>query len=347
MSARDDDQGSFITRVGVVHEGNNAFCSCDESASDVCGNDRISSDTSGSDTSSSDTSISDTSISDTSGSDTSTTSGSASDSSENGRYDSFSSSSSAVESPEKFRCRDGAADGSNNADFGALDFDVDGNAAPRTRYKFNSARVCGSLKFVALALYCCVCLCLFGLLLAGTDVVYAIARARGVDMRQRVFVDNYTADGYPSFLLFPGVPIAVGQLIDIFYLVPAAMWTLFPCALVASSCYSAHSCCFFPDIHRWIYARFNVTRRILLYAALPNAWLLALHALGNVHYQFYCAVGVIPQHNCFALFDIRSLAAGYAVPFLLFIVGFGAWLIVRLARCLFFFCFDPVPLASE
>ena len=65
---------------------------------------------------------------------------------------------------------------------------------------------------------------------------------------------------------------------------------------------------------------------------------LFLHLCANLHWQFYCAVGVIKPYNCFWVFDGRSLLVGFAgliglaaCAFALILIAFLSHQLYRLA----------------
>jgi hypothetical protein len=102
-----------------------------------------------------------------------------------------------------------------------------------------------------------------------------------------------------SFVLFPG---RVGwDWADILYLIASGLVTVLPIILLIVTCIH--------DGKRL--GKDCKARESIILPAIPVAMLL-MHLLGNVHYQFYCAVGVIPQQNCFWLFNWASFVASIA-----------------------------------
>lgn len=98
------------------------------------------------------------------------------------------------------------------------------------------------------------------------------------------------ASSSASFVLFPGV--YVDSYLDCLYIL--AEWMVF-----FSLCYAE-----FMTIRFYFSTLSRAQRRAI--APLFVLHLLVFHALGNVHYGFYCAIGVIPRVNCFAMFDWKS-----------------------------------------
>jgi len=146
----------------------------------------------------------------------------------------------------------------------------------------------------------------------------------------------------PSFLLFPGSALSV-PILDIFYLVVLGFWILH---YIIGSCLE------------WNWDR-DLTPKCLsdLQSQLtpPSRALLALcvsivfHVSGNMHYQFYYCVGVIPLENRFAIFDIRSFACGPAGLILIAAVLSVAYALFYVLRYVFTgqLCFEKVVVAKS
>jgi hypothetical protein len=68
--------------------------------------------------------------------------------------------------------------------------------------------------------------------------------------------------------------------------------------------------------------------------------MVLLHLLGNIHYQFYCAVGVMLPQNCFWLLNWASFLASLAgllligIPIALLVgaVFLFKWLFIKQKR---------------
>lgn len=101
-----------------------------------------------------------------------------------------------------------------------------------------------------------------------------------------------------SFLLYPGV--TVHMMIDIFYLVfsVSLFIVILPLQIVTMT----------PPMRVQNFARNYWKFMTLLIPAIG----LIFHLFGNFYYQFYCDVKVIPQGNCFWMFDYRSFLTGVA-----------------------------------
>lgn len=109
----------------------------------------------------------------------------------------------------------------------------------------------------------------------------------------------------PSFLLFPGA--AVEDVVDILYIVTTGLVLMI---LLILGCMMV--------IFGWnkVYHAARWKKRIVAVCTIFTV--LAFHLFGNVHYRFYCGIGVIPPENCFYLFDWRSFYMWFSG---LFIVG--------------------------
>lgn len=168
-------------------------------------------------------------------------------------------------------------------------------------------------------------------LLGANDLIFAVAHKHGVDWRRREFVHR---NGF----ILPGTNVD-GIEID-------APFCIFA-AIVALICLFLYPMCVYWAVKSIVGANDIWKSRVGDLAAFATFCgspliLLLLHLLGNIHYQFYCAVGVIASENCFWIFDYRSLVAGFGIPLFFIAIALVCFLVFRAAKWLFALCFEPV-----
>lgn len=130
------------------------------------------------------------------------------------------------------------------------------------------------------------------------------------------------ADGYRfTPLVFAGA--AKLQAVDILYYIFLGVAILSTCLfLCASRCapvsslgYQCAACCnenCLQPVSISRAGRFLSNRPYLTFGIFP-LFLLVLHLAANLHWLFWCGVGIIPHDNCyFFVFDYRSLLVGPA-----------------------------------
>jgi hypothetical protein len=156
-------------------------------------------------------------------------------------------------------------------------------------------------------------------LIAPLDILKGLVR---VPAQQFQMVQG----GDTSILLFPAVRYDAFQLVDAFYLTVLGMATVFGIALAIVK---------LANIIRVCSAMPSRGKQIVVAASIVG--IPILHVFGNIHYRFYCAIGVIPAYNCFWLFNWASFFASIsgilliAVP-ILFLVGLALlfkWLFIK------------------
>lgn len=157
------------------------------------------------------------------------------------------------------------------------------------------------------------------------------------------FDDEATVDdGAVTLFLYPGKPrIASG--IGLVYIIFFGMALFVGLFMLPWSIYRVVVC--YPELSA--VERFASKHPMLCIASIPLVPLF-LHLCANLHWQFYCRVGVLAPHNCFLVFDARSLLVGLAgfiglciVAFALALCAFLCYQGYRLA--LFCCCFERVP----
>lgn len=208
----------------------------------------------------------------------------------------------------------------------------------RPEYRFNKERTVNF--FQNIVLFVSIVLTVF--IIGGNDLAYAITNSSNsgqeVILRRREFILNPDVRGFMdreqgSFLLFPGSKAHL--VVDGLYL---ALWGL--CVLVI--------------VFTWLCAIFQENtddfgRYWRFLSLLVPFCCMICHIFGNFHYQFYCAVGAIPQENCFWMFDYRSFLAGPAGIMAISIAGLILsiifWYTYQIVTCRMFF--DEVIIAPE
>lgn len=174
--------------------------------------------------------------------------------------------------------------------------------------KFSVARFERSIKLIAKIVASVIALVLIAILLGGQDAFGGKT--------------NFIRGDFSGLFLFPGVAYLCAVDIPYFILIGLALFFAIVQGLqwYSDSCWEfrrnciEEPCCRFdeilksrvPDAFQWLWAR----PYLVLYV-FPIAFALS-HFFANLHWQFYCLVGVIPEHNCFWVFDHRSLLVGPA-----------------------------------
>jgi hypothetical protein len=162
-------------------------------------------------------------------------------------------------------------------------------------------------------------------LIAPQDLLAANPAIAPLLHSQQFFYNNNTEHSGDSLLLFPGVSGLIG--VDVAYIF----------ALGVSAVVGLIVACLFAIRHRWYLVSCRNYGRTALFMALALLAELLLHLFGNVHYQVYCGVGVIPRENCMFLCNWASFLASVAgfliigVPIAL-LVGFvllAKWLFIK------------------
>lgn len=160
-------------------------------------------------------------------------------------------------------------------------------AQQKMEWRFNKER---TIKFMG-NLTMAISLIVTVLLIGGNDLVYAVM---GKQRREFVVVQN------GSKLLFPGNSVSL--VLDLLY--PPLPILVILMGLIF----------FFSELFYWMtYDPTNkFFKNLKWYSSIVPVALILFHLFGNFHYQFYCAVKVIPEENCFWMFDYRSLLTGPA-----------------------------------
>jgi hypothetical protein len=166
----------------------------------------------------------------------------------------------------------------------------------KIEYRFNPTRLILVLKVLA----CLTWVVLVAMLIGGLDSL-------GKQRREFMIPEEpHLLQGFKaSFFLFPG---HLGLfMVDLFYLVVVGILSLF--FTVGTVC-----CFLFYAIDDTKGKERTYTRHVKVLVFLP-VFQLYSHLCGNLHYQFYGAVGVIPPENVFWLFDYRSFFCGIGAIF--------------------------------
>lgn len=209
----------------------------------------------------------------------------------------------------------------------------------RPEYRFNKERTVNF--FQNITLFVSIVLTVF--IIGGNDLAYAITNSynsgQEVILRRREFILNPDVRGFMdreqgSFLLFPGSKAHL--VVDGLYL---AFWIACTVVIVF-----AWLCAIFQDPKTDDFGRYWRFLSLLV----PFCSMIC-HIFGNFHYQFYCAVGAIPQENCFWMFDYRSFLTGPAAIMAISIAGLILsiifWYTYQIISCRMFF--DEVIIAPE
>ena len=208
----------------------------------------------------------------------------------------------------------------------------------RPEYRFNKERTINF--FQNITLFASIVLTVF--IIGSNDLAYAIINSYNsggeeVILSRREFILNpdvrFQNREQGSFLLFPGSQASL--VVDGLYLALyglCVLWLGTMCLFIMTSEKT-------DDVGR--YWRF-------LSLLVPFCCMIC-HIFGNFHYQFYCAVGAIPQENCFWMFDYRSFLAGPAAIMAISISGLILsiifWYTYQIVSCRMFF--DEVIIAPE
>lgn len=170
-------------------------------------------------------------------------------------------------------------------------------------YRFSSARLKRSLKIIGYFIAICVSLVLTVILGGGE---HFIAPERVEPFR---FPDDDAIDNGQTLFLFPGRGRLI--IVGVIYVVSIAIIGVLT---VGSALISIWRMAFrYDEIkHNLLFFEtFAYHYPWVVIGLLPLVPLL-LHLCGNLHWQFYCAVGAIDANNCFWVFDGRSLLIGGA-----------------------------------
>lgn len=145
------------------------------------------------------------------------------------------------------------------------------------------------------------------LVIGSNDLFYALTNSyyseTVVTRREFILSDVRDVNGRlsSSFLLFPG--LTAHMMIDVFYLAFSTLliMVVFPLTIVLN--YDSYK-------YHVLVEKFEKYWKFL--TLLIPVTTLILHLFGNFYYQFYCDIKVIPQENCFWMFDYRSFLTGVA-----------------------------------
>lgn len=130
----------------------------------------------------------------------------------------------------------------------------------------------------------------------------AIAGSHLIDLMKGI--DSFHLISKCSFLLFPDDVNCVSNIVDLFYLFALSIFIL---VCFCIGCFFALSTFETSDSNRFSFEAMTVALvQIPVFAAV-------LHFCGNIHYHFYCAVGVIEtEHNCRWMYNGYTLLVGPA-----------------------------------
>ena len=127
-------------------------------------------------------------------------------------------------------------------------------------------------------------------LLAPMDILAATSLKTYLPNQEfHLYYDNPRDSVWMSNLMFPGANIQVVP--DIFYVI------------FISLAYFCMVCGPF-SVPMWLSEQTYSKKRLFVPLIIPIAFMF--HVLGNVHYHFWCGVGVIPKQNCFIVFTWKS-----------------------------------------
>jgi hypothetical protein len=190
-------------------------------------------------------------------------------------------------------------------------------------YRFNQER---TLQFVlCIATTMCVISSIF--MIGGTDIRDAIIRNEDNQVEiSRKFQYRQTLKD-KSLLLFPDTFVINGQIIDTFY------WIVIPIAIFVLL--------FIFCIEHKVNTKFILKYHLHMSSGFLIICILS-HLFGNIHYQFYCAIGSIPEYNCFWMFDTRSFSSGPAGLILVFFMVNVVLLVVNIISPLVAFLYQII-----
>jgi len=206
----------------------------------------------------------------------------------------------------------------------------------RNGYRFNRYRTVNCCKCFVLL----IAILIFIVLIGSNDMIYAITNSLNHDqtnllMRQEFHVVIDRGDKM-SWMVFPGTEL--DSIIDILYIIAAGLIQLI--IVFEFFCYT------FDEFFSWKDVDFD---EFFLGAIIFPLLAAIYHLFGNLHYQFYCTVGMLPEENCFWMFDYRSLImgpAGLIGSAIIVILTVGIFYILfKTITCDFFF--DKVTLESN
>lgn len=149
-------------------------------------------------------------------------------------------------------------------------------------------------------LTCLMTVALVAFLIAPLDFLASITN----HVLKQTFVyrnDTYDGEHEVSFL-FPGSR-REWVLASVALFVALPLFMLFGCAYLGHVLFQVREKM---QERNW---KFSAHAAICTIPAVAVVVMLILHLFGNVHYQFYCVIGVIPSENCFWLFNWASFVA--------------------------------------